>query len=85
MFIAVDFENYNYKEIALENGIPRGTLMARRHRALSILLKDIEIHNTLKTYIGNLKLKNHKKRAKFYVNKGFKILFYIILGYVLPF
>ena len=42
IIIAVDFENYSYKEIALETGIPQGTLMSRRHRALSILLKSIE-------------------------------------------
>ncbi|VXB59263.1 RNA polymerase sigma factor [Maribacter litoralis] len=42
IIIAVDFENYSYKEIASETGIPQGTLMSRRHRALSILLKSIE-------------------------------------------
>lgn len=42
IIIAVDFENYSYKEISIETGIPQGTLMSRRHRALSILLKKIE-------------------------------------------
>lgn len=42
IIIAVDFENYSYKEISMETGIPQGTLMSRRHRALSILLKKIE-------------------------------------------
>lgn len=42
IIIAVDFEGYNYKDIALETGIPQGTLMSRRHRALSILLKQLE-------------------------------------------
>ena len=48
IIIAVDFENYSYKEISEETGIPQGTLMSRRHRALSILLKDIEIQNIKK-------------------------------------
>lgn len=42
IIIAVDFEGYGYKEIALETGIPQGTLMSRRHRALSILLKQLK-------------------------------------------
>ncbi|RKR14590.1 RNA polymerase ECF family sigma subunit [Maribacter vaceletii] len=42
ILIAVDFEGYNYKEIANETGIPIGTLMSRRHRALSILAKKLE-------------------------------------------
>lgn len=40
--IAVDFEGYTYKEIAEETGIPQGTLMSRRHRALSLLLQKLE-------------------------------------------
>jgi len=40
--IAIDFEGYSYKEVARESGIPEGTLMSRRHRALSILLKELE-------------------------------------------
>ncbi|HET8736907.1 MAG TPA: sigma factor-like helix-turn-helix DNA-binding protein, partial [Pricia sp.] len=42
IIVAVDFEGYGYKQIAMETGIPQGTLMSRRHRALSILLKDLE-------------------------------------------
>lgn len=48
IIIAIDFENYSYKEIAKETGIPQGTLMSRRHRALSILLKNIEIQHIKK-------------------------------------
>ncbi|WP_339626573.1 RNA polymerase sigma factor [uncultured Maribacter sp.] len=48
IIIAIDFENYSYKEISQETGIPQGTLMSRRHRALSILLNDIEIQNIKK-------------------------------------
>lgn len=48
IIIAVDFENYSYKEISKKTGIPQGTLMSRRHRALSILLKDIEIQTIKK-------------------------------------
>jgi RNA polymerase sigma-70 factor (ECF subfamily) len=48
IIIAVDFENYSYKEIAQETGIPQGTLMSRRHRALSILFKNIEIQHIKK-------------------------------------
>lgn len=40
--VAIDFEGYTYKEVSLETGIPEGTLMSRRHRALSILLKKLE-------------------------------------------
>ena len=42
IIIAVDFEGYSYREVSLEIGIPEGTLMSRRHRAFSILLKDLE-------------------------------------------
>ncbi len=48
IIIAIDFENYSYKEIAEETGIPQGTLMSRRHRAMSLLLKKIEIQNIKK-------------------------------------
>ena len=44
IIIAVDFEGYSYKEIAEETGIPSGTLMSRRHRAIAILSKQIEIN-----------------------------------------
>ncbi|RRQ49833.1 RNA polymerase sigma factor [Maribacter algicola] len=42
IIIAVDFEGYTYKEIANRTGISPGTLMSRRHRALSILLKKLK-------------------------------------------
>lgn len=42
IIIAVDFEGYTYKEIANQTGIATGTLMSRRHRALSILLKKLK-------------------------------------------
>lgn len=42
IILAVDFEGYTYKEITEETGIPQGTLMSRRHRAMSLLLKDLE-------------------------------------------
>ncbi|BFP40876.1 RNA polymerase sigma factor [Flavobacteriaceae bacterium GF1] len=44
IILAVDFEGYSYKEISAETGIPEGTLMSRRHRAMSLLLKKLE-HN----------------------------------------
>ncbi len=40
--IAIDFEGYNYKQIAKRTGIPPGTLMSRRHRAMSELSKKLE-------------------------------------------
>ena len=40
---AIDFEGFTYKELSLETGIPEGTLMSRRHRALSLLFKQLEI------------------------------------------
>jgi len=40
--IAIDFEGYNYKQIAERTGIPAGTLMSRRHRAISELSKKLE-------------------------------------------
>ena len=42
IIIAVDFEGYTYKEIAQETGIPAGTLMSQRHRAISQLYKKLE-------------------------------------------
>lgn len=43
IIIAVDIEGYSYKEISNETGIPQGTLMSRRHRAIGILYKKIEV------------------------------------------
>jgi len=45
IIIAIDFEGYSYKEISHETGIPEGTLMSRRHRAISLLYKKIESKN----------------------------------------
>ncbi len=42
IILAIDVEGYSYKEIAHETGIPIGTLMSRRHRAISILFQDLE-------------------------------------------
>ena len=41
IIIAIDFEGYSYKEISLETGIPKGTLMSRHHRAISLLHKTL--------------------------------------------
>ena len=43
IIIAVDFEGYSYNEISTETGISIGTLMSRRHRAIGILYKKIEL------------------------------------------
>jgi len=43
IIIAVDIEGYTYNEISNETGIPEGTLMSRRHRAIGILYKKIEL------------------------------------------
>lgn len=42
IIIAIDFEGYTYKEISMETGIPEGTLMSRRHRAISLLHKTLQ-------------------------------------------
>ena len=42
--IAVDIEGYAYKEISKETGIPEGTLMSRRHRAIGMLYKKLDIN-----------------------------------------
>lgn len=42
IIIAIDFEGYTYREISLETNIPEGTLMSRRHRAISLLYKKFE-------------------------------------------
>ncbi len=41
IILAVDFEDYTYKEITEETGIPQGTLMSRRHRAIALLHKEL--------------------------------------------
>ena len=42
IIIAINFEGYTYREISAELGIPEGTLMSRRHRAIALLHKDLE-------------------------------------------
>ncbi len=42
IIMAIDYEGQTYKKVSLKTGIPIGTLMSRRHRALSILLKELE-------------------------------------------
>ena len=42
IILAIDFEGYSYREISKETGIPEGTLMSRRHRAMALLLKKLE-------------------------------------------
>jgi RNA polymerase sigma-70 factor (ECF subfamily) len=42
IIIALDFEGYTYKEIAFETNTPVGTLMSRRHRAISLLYKTLK-------------------------------------------
>ncbi len=42
IIIAIDFEGYTYRELSKEMQVPPGTLMSRRHRALSLLLKELE-------------------------------------------
>ncbi|TXN37422.1 RNA polymerase sigma factor [Flagellimonas hymeniacidonis] len=48
IIIAIDFEGYTYREIAEQTGISLGTLMSRRHRALSLLSKNLEIEKIRK-------------------------------------
>lgn len=45
IIMAVDFEGYSYRKLSEETGIPSGTLMSRRHRALSILYKKLKTKN----------------------------------------
>lgn len=49
IIIAIDFEGYSYREVSQETQIPEGTLMSRRHRAISLLFKALE-NKTEKTY-----------------------------------
>ncbi len=48
VIMAIDFENLSYRQLSMETGIPQGTLMSRRHRALSVLLKDLENRKNIK-------------------------------------
>lgn len=47
IILAVDFEGYSYREISEETGISPGTLMSRRHRALSLLSKYLETEKNM--------------------------------------
>ncbi len=47
IILAVDFEGYSYSEISNETGIPQGTLMSRRHRAISLLHKELKLADQL--------------------------------------
>lgn len=42
IILAIDFEGLSYKEVSLETGIPVGTLMSRRHRAISQLFNELK-------------------------------------------
>lgn len=46
IILAVDFKGLSYKEISYKTGIPQGTLMSRRHRAMGILYKKIKEEST---------------------------------------
>ncbi|MBC2838428.1 RNA polymerase sigma factor [Robiginitalea sp. SC105] len=46
VILVIDFEGYTYREYAGMTGISPGTLMSRRHRALSILQKKLKGYNT---------------------------------------
>lgn len=48
IIIAIDFEGYTYKEVEEETGIPLGTLMSRRHRAISSLYKTLKPKQEIK-------------------------------------
>ena len=45
IIVSMDLKGISYKEISEKTGIPQGTLMSRRHRALSILYKKINTVN----------------------------------------
>ncbi len=47
IIIAIDFEGFTYKEISAETGIPTGTLMSRRHRAISLLFNELKTKRSI--------------------------------------
>lgn len=47
IIVAVDFEGYSYREISERTGISQGTLMSRRHRAMSVLAKNLELEKNM--------------------------------------
>lgn len=48
IIIAIDFEGFSYKELSQKTGIAQGTLLSRRHRALSILHQKLKQETTSK-------------------------------------
>lgn len=42
IILAIDVEGYSYAEISQETGIPIGTLLSRRHRAISLLYQQLK-------------------------------------------
>lgn len=47
IIIAIDFEGFTYKEISAETGIPIGTLMSRRHRAIALLFNELKTKRSI--------------------------------------
>ncbi|MBT8307860.1 MAG: RNA polymerase sigma factor [Maribacter sp.] len=47
IIIAIDFEGFSYKEVSNETGIPVGTLMSRRHRAISLLFNELKTKRSI--------------------------------------
>lgn len=45
---AIDFEGFTYRELSLETGMPEGTLMSRRHRAIAKLFKELKTKKEFK-------------------------------------
>lgn len=45
VILAIDFQGLSYKELSMETGIPVGTLMSRRHRAISLLFAELKNKN----------------------------------------
>ena len=47
IIIAIDFEGFSYKEVSSETGIPIGTLMSRRHRAIALLFNELKTKRSI--------------------------------------
>jgi len=41
IILSIDFEGYTYSELSAETQVPKGTLLSRHHRAISILYKQL--------------------------------------------
>ncbi|NVK52560.1 MAG: sigma-70 family RNA polymerase sigma factor [Flavobacteriaceae bacterium] len=50
IILAIDVEGYTYREISEETGIPEGTLLSRRHRAISQLYKKLKTQKEKTSY-----------------------------------